>query len=724
MEQSKIEDILLRIIKVGIFATLFTPLIFGPFGINFVEYPKAVFFRSLMEIVFAFYIALVLFNKKYLPKKSLLLASLLIFYAVMFVASIFGTNFYRSFFGDMPRGEGLIMHLHLLAFFIIITSVFIRREEWLKLFKVSILVSGLSSLAAILQQINVASFYTMDYSRLSGTMSNPDLFSCYIALSIFLAIFVLVAESNRNFKILWSFLIILNCYTLFFSYTRGSWLGVIAGFIVLIILNFYRLTSRHKIFISLGLLTIFIIALIFFLNLDLFKNSSSIFISRITNIINLSGRTDIWRAAIIAIENKPILGWGFESFAFISDKYMSGFSNGIYFDRVHNKFLELLVYGGIIGFFAYFLIFSVIFYLIFKNIQLWDGYNNRPKIVYASILLAFFVAGLVQNISAFDNIGTYILFFLVAGFINNNYANNLEEKHFNEENYKLPYLIKFFVIIIVFLITIIIFYEVNLKPTVAAMYFPGSIVYEKSDAQRALRGYEEAINMNTFYDNDLRLAFAEKLIYFIDGNYSNDFKEKIYKDLLKVKPFLYQDIKSRDEQPNHLYQIYAVISEAGYILHKDVNDLNDMSKTLNEAILFNPNVADNYQLMGELKILQNNDSEGEKYLKKSCTLDGSDDVILYKRIGAAYLKKGDSITELQNLEKVIDINFESKKQTPESAEIALSNAQFIDYVASIYCGHLNDVKNCKRIYDKGSEIYPEYAGAFKNRFETTTSKNR
>jgi len=43
MDQEHTENILLKIIKIGIFATLLTPLILGPFGINFIEYPKQYF---------------------------------------------------------------------------------------------------------------------------------------------------------------------------------------------------------------------------------------------------------------------------------------------------------------------------------------------------------------------------------------------------------------------------------------------------------------------------------------------------------------------------------------------------------------------------------------------------------------------------------------------------------------------------------------------------------
>ncbi|MCX6718041.1 MAG: O-antigen ligase family protein [Candidatus Staskawiczbacteria bacterium] len=730
MEHTRTENSLLRIIKVGIFTTLLTPLVLGPFGINFIEYPKAVFFRSLIEIIFAFYISLILFNKKYLPKKSIILASLLLFYAVMLIASIFGINFYGSFFGDMPRGEGLIMHLHLLIFFIVITSVFSKREEWLSLFKVAVLISGFCSGVALLQQAKIAFFYGMSLPRLSGTMSNPDLFATYIASSIFITFFLFVAEKRRNFKILWAFLIALNCYTLFFSYTRGSWAGFLIGVVFILIFNFYKLSKKNKILISCGFLACLIFASLFFLNINLFKNSSPLLFSRISKITDLNGRSDSWRAAVIAIKEKPVLGWGFESFAFVADEHMNGLGKGIYYDRVHNKILELLVYGGVVGLLAYILIFVAIFYLIFRYAKLWDGYNNRPKIVYASVLSAFFVAGFVQNIPAFDNIGTYILFFLMAGFISNNFPNiasdqkSIQEKSksLNNKKHKLVSSAKIFVIFIIFSITLWIFYEVNLKPTVAAMYFPNSIVYENADVQRALLGYERGVSMDTIYDSDLRMAFTDKLLSLLQNASADNVKKNIYDDLLKMKPFFNKSIAENSEQPNHAYQFLARIDEIGYLLNHNQGDLNDMEKILQKAISFNPNVSANWQLMGEFKILQNNYNEGEQDIKKSCVLDNCDEATLYKYMGSAYLKRGDVNLTMKNFEKAIDIGYANKKEEAESPETTTSNVNFIDYVAHIYCS-VNDINSCQRIYKKGSDIYPEYANFFRQRFKTITTQS-
>jgi len=66
------KNILIKAIKIGIVLILFTPLVVGFWGLNASGYPKAVFFRSLVEITFVFYVFLIILDKKYIPKKTIL----------------------------------------------------------------------------------------------------------------------------------------------------------------------------------------------------------------------------------------------------------------------------------------------------------------------------------------------------------------------------------------------------------------------------------------------------------------------------------------------------------------------------------------------------------------------------------------------------------------------------------------------------------------------------
>lgn len=696
---------------------MITPLILGPFGINLVEWPKGIFFRILIEIIFVFYLSLILFNKKYLPQKSLLLWALLAFYLIMFVASIFGINFYRSFFGDMQRGEGLILHLHLLAFFIILSGVFQKKEEWMQILKASAIIAGISSFAAVLQQLKVGTFYYIDPVRFSGTMSNPDLFACYIVVATFITIFILANENHRKLKILWSFLIILNCYTLFFSGTRGSWLGFFVGVVVIIFFNFLKLERKKRLLTLFVILALCSFLLLVFMNLEFFENlPGGHIIARISDI-NFAGRTSIWEPAVEAIKTKPLLGWGFESFAYVSDKYMkTGLIGGIYFDRPHNKILEILVYGGILGFLSYLAIFVVAFYSIFKLF----GKNFS-----GSVCIAFFVSYFIQNIFAFDNIGTYMLFFIMASFVS--FKEKNKEENFDSQKYNPSLAIKSVGVCVASLFLFWVMYEFNLKPTIAAMNFPRSIVYEKTDVKRAFEGYKKGISMKTVYDNDLILAFSDRSLYLLESGVGNSIKQEIMETLLQNKPVFYKNIKNKEPQINHLYGYITRINEWEYLLSGGKSDLDEMNEILIKAIEFNPNVPSFYQLKGEMLILQNNYEEGEKYIRQSCEVDPLDcgyGTEIYYRISSAYIKKNDIKKAVANLQKVLDIDYDYKKNNSTSAIKFADPGQFIDYVALLYYMQLGNIDSCIEVYKKASEVYPEYAQAFNQRIEAVIADSK
>ena len=140
------------------------------------------------------------------------------------------------------------MHLHLLAFFIILLGLFRKKEDWLWLFRTTVIIGGISNLAALLQQAGLATFYRMDVTRLSGTLSNPDLFGSYLVLSIFLTFFLLFSDRKKYQKILWIFLIILSFYTLIFSGTRAAWVGLAFGVIFIYFFNYKNLSYKTKIY--------------------------------------------------------------------------------------------------------------------------------------------------------------------------------------------------------------------------------------------------------------------------------------------------------------------------------------------------------------------------------------------------------------------------------------------------------------------------------------------
>jgi O-antigen ligase len=707
MKTENIKNILLRAIRIGLALTIFVPLVFGPFGINFFEYPKAIFFKLMIEAIFALYLFLLMLDKKYLPKFSPLLIAILIFDAILTISSIFGINFYHSFFGETQRSEGIILHLHLLTFFIIIISLLKDKEDWLDLFKISVFVSATSSIAAILQQLKILSFFTVDAVRLSGTMSNPDVFACYISLSIFLAIYLFVSEKKKNLKIMWLGLTALNCYTLFFSGSRGAMLGVALGFVAIIFPKFLHSSSKKRTAILLYVLALCVLLLIVFTNITFFeKLPGGVILKRLSGSNFSFDRINPWKAAVSGFIEKPLLGWGSESFTYISDKYMtSGLVPGIYYDRAHNKILDILSCNGLMGLASYLSIFVIIFYLLFKY--------KKPG---NSILAAFFICYFFQNIFLFDGASTYVLFFLMAGFINNNFPekepsetdNNLKKMRISALKILFAGLIIFF--------TAQIMYLLNIKPTMAAMHYVSAAKNITQDANKAFSEYKKSMGMNAIYEDDIKTAFIDKMLGSLEAGTTASFTKIIIDDLTNLKPFLYQKIKNKNGEINLSYQYLARINEQRYIYYKNSKDLDDMESAINAGISFNPGVSAYYGLMGEAKILKNDYKIGENYFLKSCDIDNCQEGEIYRRIGVAYLKKGDTKNEIKNFQRFLDIkyvHYEDKKHKYNISDDEL--AQLTDYVATKYCQNLNDLQNCVKVYEKGINTLPKYAKVLNQR---------
>src|SRR3989338_949555 len=100
--------------------TLFFPFITG----------KNFFFRIMVEIMFFLWVFIACFDKNYRPKKSSILIALAATLFFLILATIFGANPYRSFWSNYERMEGLLGHIHLFLYFLLIASVFKKERDW------------------------------------------------------------------------------------------------------------------------------------------------------------------------------------------------------------------------------------------------------------------------------------------------------------------------------------------------------------------------------------------------------------------------------------------------------------------------------------------------------------------------------------------------------------------------------------------------------------------
>ena len=718
----KYEATLLKWIKWGVILTIFMPLVLGPFGITLSNWPKAVFFRILVEIIFILYLLLVYINQKYLPGFSFLIWANIIFFGILFLSALLGVNFYRSFFGDLYRAEGLVLHLHFLVFLIIVVAVFSKINDWTKFLKITVIVGTLSSFAGILQKIGTLPFYKSNpfsfYGvalphRISGTWTNPDFFAPYIVLNIFLVFYLYTLEKNKRWKNVLIFISALNILSLILSETRASWIGFGAGVIFFFAVQLSRLSFfslKAKKAVLAGFLFLSIAGLFFTLNQEGFFLSENRLIKKVSTLFDVnsilySGRLAGWKIAISAWRDRPILGWGPESYSFLFDKYfreeyLDYIPESIFFDRPHNKVLEIMATNGTIGILAYIGLFSAIFYCLIKN------YRKNPA--GNLFLMALFISYFVQNLFIFDTIGTYFIFFLAMGFINNFYFNKPERRPAEKRG---NYLLKAIIIFPLIAVSILTIYSLNLKPTIACMDFvKGVYNLEAKDYEKTISYFYKGVGRATLLNNDFKKEFIERTLLLLNNNtLPQGLSERMIKILSGLKASVEKSLEIPDRRQITYYKMLAIINEKEYLISGDENNLKEMERILNEAVNFNKEKAAPYQMLGVLRIYQKNFQESDYFFQKYFDLSGRDRISIWKQMGVVYSRADEKDKAAENFKKyligeltVIRVNKTYSRQ--DLQRIFSFSADLIKF----HIENFNDREEPKEILVRLIDAFPEY----------------
>ena len=231
-----ITPILVGIIRWATYLISFTPLIIsGEYFFPFVG-PKSIFFMGLVEIIFFTWLLLIVFNQKYRPRLNILLTVLILFLVVLILSSYFGADISRSFWSKYERMTGLLMWFHLLAFFVVLTSVFRENIDWLKIFGVSIFAAILMSLISVFVKVSPGAVGSMlAASRGGATIGNSSFMGTYLLFNVFLALY-LFFKTAGGLKIYSGISLAIISIALFLSDARAAILSLLGGLVLLLLL--------------------------------------------------------------------------------------------------------------------------------------------------------------------------------------------------------------------------------------------------------------------------------------------------------------------------------------------------------------------------------------------------------------------------------------------------------------------------------------------------------
>jgi len=376
---------------------------------------KVVFFQSLVEVLFAIWLAIAIFHKEYRPKWTPLSVSLVILLVVLFLSSILGVDFHRSFWSAQSRLTGLFLFTHLAALFFMLTTIPV---SWRSIWWASLSGSVIASVLGFIEKFLITDlFKSRDFSRASALFGNPTFLAGYLLMNVFVGLMIAYTEKNKRLKILALVCSAISFFGVFLTQTIGDLGALIISLFLLVIYLAYHWSYRKTLIGLVGFIIIFSSLFLLTKNSSFWQNIPGF--GRVANISlsssNLQNRFIAWGSGWQAFKERPLLGWGWENFNIGFNKYynpklLGTNASETSWDKPHNIFLEYLYNGGVFGFISFIIILAAFFYQWFKI-----------KDFFLIFLFFGMIAYLIQGLVVFDTQGVYLMLILYLAFIDIKY---------------------------------------------------------------------------------------------------------------------------------------------------------------------------------------------------------------------------------------------------------------------------------------------------------------
>lgn len=399
---------------------------------------KNLIFRSLVEIAFAGWAVLALYDSSYRIniRKSPIMIAYSAFIVVILLADLFGVDRERSMWSNFERMEGFVGHIHFFAYFFVLTVMVRTLADWQKMWRMFIAADILVVLYGYGQLLGAPSLFFANHfpsaaswfasrfpihmsgTRLDATIGNSAYFAVFCLMSMFIAALLWSQSSAPKKNWQYPALIIFNLIGLLYSGTRGTMIGLmLGGFTTLGILAWKGHGKMRKLFlVSLSIFVILTASIFIFKNTSFIKSSPVL--ARIASIspndITGASRLAMWQISLEAWKERPILGYGQDNFSYIfARKFIPTRMCNLepWYDRSHDVFFDWLVAAGILGLLTYLSLYGVTLWFM------WKKKDHSMPLSEKAILTGMIVGYFVHNIFVFDNLTSYILFFALLAYI-------------------------------------------------------------------------------------------------------------------------------------------------------------------------------------------------------------------------------------------------------------------------------------------------------------------
>ena len=618
-----------KIVKVLLLSLSVIPIIvsnsfFSPFVIG-----KSLFLGGVISLVNILFLIHFFSNKKFKEGivnkintyyKHPIVVAIFAFIFTFSISTLFAVDKYHAFWGDIERAEGLTAMVCFLSFFIFTLLVF-EKKDYLNFFKLSIFITIIVLFKEFFQ------FFINGIERPDSFLGNPTFLAGYLLFSIFCSIFVFSEDKIKFWKYFSVITLILSILGIFITQTRGTILGFIVGFIFVLIygiikgknISYRKLNLRKFSIIFLCLIFVFSAIFIGTRKNEIWQKVPGF--SRVALISSTDSTTETrLLMAKLSFETvnptqngvkKFLIGWGPENFRLAYGKYFDSRQfnyEDTFFDRAHNKLLDILVMNGVLGLLAYLSIFFWFFLYLFK----------KKEFSWINLVLLFWgISYLIHLLFVFDQITTYIPLFIILSYVvySNSKGIILDKKDKNKNEIKnitkgnISTGITFSVLS-VFLVYI---FSVNTLPGYIQMHKFGALLKE-GDTGVMLNKIDSVFSPFTLAQSDIRSG----LLTFLQNNYDiNDINinKLVNIDFEKEEEYL-KKIPFDFENKTLLARTYTNIGKAS----NNIEFLKKGEVHFNELISFSPNRPDYKYSLALNLLFQKRFDEAFIYFEESFNL--------------------------------------------------------------------------------------------------------
>jgi O-antigen ligase len=306
---------------------------------------------------------------------------ILAFLAWVTLTTILSISPATAIFGKYRRFEGLLSFINYAVIYFLVVQ-FADRPSRVRTLAKTLFWSGLIVTGyGVMQSVGVDPVkwgqLPFEARRAFSTYGNPDLLGGFLMFSLPITLGLVLSEDKLSMRIVYWLGFAVNVWCWIVAFTRGAWIGGLVSIPLVVFIAFRHRAQFFKVdWVPVGAIGALAVGII---GASL-KNPNEVmnFAARFKSIVDFQGgsgktRTEIWRAAIDAIKDRPLFGFGADTFRLVFPKYKpydyvadAGYRSVA--DNVHDYPLQLAAGIGIVG------------VLLMYGVMVWAAIRSAPLV--------------------------------------------------------------------------------------------------------------------------------------------------------------------------------------------------------------------------------------------------------------------------------------------------------------------------------------------------------